>query len=60
MLKYYNTMVVFREIPDEITLAINITNCPCHCKGCHSQFLWEDTGTPLTFNEVENLIEKIL
>lgn len=57
MLKYYNTMVVFREIPDEITLAINITNCPCHCKGCHSQFLWEDTGTPLTFNEVDNLIE---
>ena len=50
-------MVVFREIPDEITLAINITNCPCHCKGCHSQFLWEDTGTPLTFNEVDNLIE---
>ena len=57
MLKYYNTMVVFREIPDEITLAINITNCPCHCKGCHSQFLWEDTGTPLTFNELNNLIE---
>lgn len=57
MLKYYNTMVVFREIPDEITLAVNITNCPCHCKGCHSPFLWKDTGTPLTFNEVNNLIE---
>ena len=57
MLKYYNTMIVLREIPDEITLAINITNCPCHCKGCHSQFLWEDIGTPLTFNEVDNLIE---
>ena len=50
-------MVVFREIPDEITLAVNITNCPCHCKGCHSPFLWKDTGTPLTFNEVNNLIE---
>lgn len=58
MLKYYNEMVVFREIPDEITLAINITNCPCHCNGCHSQFLWEDIGTPLTFNEVDNLIGK--
>ena len=42
MIKYYNAMVVFEEIPNEITLAINITNCPCHCKGCHSQFLWED------------------
>ena len=58
MIKYYNAMVVFEEIPDEITLAINITNCPCHCKGCHSKFLWEDIGTELTFEELERLIEK--
>ena len=58
MLKYYNAMVVFEEIPDEITLAINITNCPCRCKGCHSKFLWEDIGTELTFEELERLIEK--
>ena len=58
MVKYYNAMVVFEEIPDEITLAINITNCPCHCKGCHSQFLWEDVGTELTFEELDKLLEK--
>ena len=58
MLKYYNAMVVFEEIPDEITLAINITNCPCHCKGCHSKFLWEDVGTELTDEELRKLIEK--
>ena len=57
MLKYYNAMVVFEEIPDEITLAINITNCPCHCVGCHSKFLWEDVGTELTFEELERLIK---
>lgn len=57
MVKYYNAMVVFEEIPDEITLAINITNCPCHCPGCHSQFLWEDIGTELTFNELDRLIK---
>lgn len=57
MLKYYNAMVVFREIPDEITLAINITNCPCRCKGCHSNFLWDDVGEPLTFYELSKLIE---
>lgn len=57
MLKYYNAMVVFREIPDEITLAINITNCPCRCKGCHSKFLWDDVGEPLTFYELSKLIE---
>ena len=55
-MKYYNTMVVFEEIPDEITLAINITNCPCKCPGCHSKFLWGDIGTELTFEELERLI----
>ncbi len=58
MLKYYNTMVVFEEIPDEITLAINITNCPCKCPGCHSKFLWEDVGTELTEKELYKLISK--
>ena len=57
MLKYVDTKVVFQEIPDEITLAINISNCPCQCKGCHSPYLAEDIGTELTFNEVKRLIK---
>lgn len=57
MLKYVDTKVVFQEIPDEITLAINISNCPCHCKDCHSPYLAEDIGTELTFNEVKRLIK---
>jgi anaerobic ribonucleoside-triphosphate reductase activating protein len=57
MVKYYNSMVVFEEIPDEITLAINITNCPCHCPDCHSKFLWEDIGTELTNDELDRLIK---
>lgn len=48
MLKYVNTGIVFQEIPDEVTLSINISNCPCHCPGCHSQYLWENIGNPLT------------
>lgn len=56
MVKYYNKMVVFEEIPNEITLAINITNCPCHCKGCHSPFLWKDDGIPLTEEKLDDLI----
>ncbi len=48
MLKYVNTGIVFQEIPDEVTLAINISNCPCHCPGCHSKYLWENIGIPLT------------
>ena len=39
-------------------LAINITNCPCRCPGCHSQFLWEDIGTPLTKEELDRLIDE--
>lgn len=58
MLKYVDTKVTFSEIPDEITLCINISNCPCHCKGCHSSYLAEDIGEPLTVSELKNLIQK--
>lgn len=39
--------IVMQEIPDEITLAINVTGCPYHCVGCHSPHLWEDYGDPV-------------
>jgi anaerobic ribonucleoside-triphosphate reductase activating protein len=58
MLKYADAKVVFAEVPDEVTLAINISNCPCQCKGCHSSYLAQDIGTELTFNEVRKLIKK--
>ena len=57
MLKYFNVMVVFEEVPDEVSLAINITNCPCKCEGCHSQYLWKDIGTKLTTKELGRLID---
>lgn len=58
MLKYVDTKVTFSEVPDEISLCINISNCPCHCKNCHSSYLAQDIGTELTFNEVMKLIKK--
>lgn len=58
MLKYVDTKVTFSEVPDEISLCINISNCPCHCKNCHSSYLAQDIGTELTFNEVRKLIKK--
>ena len=57
MLKYVDTKIVFQEIPDEITLAINISNCPCHCEGCHSPYLAEDIGEPLDLQHLTNLID---
>ncbi|MBR1389507.1 MAG: anaerobic ribonucleoside-triphosphate reductase activating protein [Prevotella sp.] len=58
MLKYVNTGIVFQEIPDEVTLAINISNCPCHCPGCHSHYLWEDIGLPLNTDAVDHFVEE--
>ena len=58
MLKYVDAKVVFAEIPDEITLAINISNCPCHCAGCHSPYLAEDIGEPLDLQHLTDLIDK--
>lgn len=46
-LKYLNYAVTFQEVPDEVSLCINIANCPHHCDGCHSPELREDTGFPL-------------
>lgn len=56
MLKYVNKGVVFQEIPDEVTLAINLSGCPCRCPGCHSSYLWQDIGTPLTPMELEAMV----
>ena len=58
MLKYVNTGIVFQEIPDEVTLAINISGCPCHCPGCHSHYLWEDIGLPLNTDAIDAFINE--
>lgn len=58
MLKYVDTRVVFAEIPDEITLAVNISNCPCKCEGCHSSYLAEDVGNELTEKKIDELITR--
>lgn len=56
-MKYCETEIVFREFPDEITLAINISNCPHRCKGCHSPHLQTDCGKELDENALKELIE---
>ena len=57
MLKYVDTKVVFQEVPNEITLAINISGCPCKCRGCHSPWLWEDVGSILDKESLLSLIK---
>ena len=58
MLKYYNNDIVFQEIPDEVTLAVNLTGCPCHCPGCHSPQLWEDIGDDLDEAVLQKMYEE--
>lgn len=58
MLKYTDTQVTFREIPDEVTLCINISGCPIRCPDCHSKELWEDIGEELTEEKLYSLIEE--
>lgn len=57
-MKYVNSSVVFQEIPDEVTLAINLSNCPCRCPGCHSKFLWQDIGEVLTPLSLEVMLRE--
>ena len=56
-MKYADTAVVFQEVPGEVTLAISLTGCPCRCPGCHSRYLWEDSGRPLTAETVAYMAE---
>lgn len=52
MLRYLWTKEVFQEVPNEMSLAVAISGCKIHCRGCHSRELWEDKGKVL---DVETL-----
>lgn len=57
MIKYVQTIIGFREIPDKVTLCINISNCPNHCIGCHSPELRQNIGTELSNDELYKLVD---
>lgn len=56
MLKFSEAVIGLAEVPDEITLCINISNCPCHCKDCHSAYLAEDIGENLNLSSLRSLL----
>lgn len=58
MIKFTDTQIVFQEIPDEISLGVNISNCTHNCPGCHSPELRQNIGTELDFSAVDRLIEE--
>ena len=58
MLKVASYDIVFQEIPGEVTLALNLSSCPCHCPGCHSPHLAEDIGEVLDEELLDAVIAK--
>ena len=58
MVKVASYDVVFQEIPGELTLALNLSNCPCHCPGCHSPHLAENIGEVLDEELLDGLIAR--
>lgn len=56
MIKFKDSYIVFEEIPDRVSLAVNITNCQNNCIGCHSPELRLNSGEELT----EGIIDKLI
>jgi anaerobic ribonucleoside-triphosphate reductase activating protein len=50
--------IVFQEVPGEVTLALNISECPNRCPGCHSPHLRERTGEPLDDELFDGLLTR--
>jgi anaerobic ribonucleoside-triphosphate reductase activating protein len=58
MLRFLSYNIVFQEVSGEVTLAINLSNCPNRCKGCHSPYLQEDKGDTLDESVIAALLAK--
>ncbi len=58
MLRLASYDIVFQEIPGEVTLALNFSECPNRCPGCHSPHLQGTVGEPLDDELLEGLLER--
>ena len=50
--------VVFQDVPGEVTLSLNLSQCPNCCPGCHSPQLQEDIGYPLDDDMMNDLLDR--
>jgi len=58
VLKIASYDVVFRDVPGEVTLSLNLSQCPNCCPGCHSPQLQEDIGYPLDDDMMNDLLDR--
>lgn len=56
-LKYLGFTVSCQEVPNEISLIVDISGCPHQCEGCHSPQLWKYEGRYIK-DDLLNLINK--
>lgn len=58
-MRYVSRQIVFREIPEEISLSYMISGCGMKCPGCHSADAWSPkAGEELTLARFCGDIEK--
>lgn len=51
--------ITTQDVPDELSLAISMSGCPLHCKGCHSAFTWDaHFGVEMTDELLHKTINK--
>ncbi|MBR6371176.1 MAG: anaerobic ribonucleoside-triphosphate reductase activating protein [Bacteroidaceae bacterium] len=50
--------IVFQDVPGEVTLSLNLSQCPNRCPGCHSPQLQDDIGFPLDDGILDGLLER--
>lgn len=58
MVTYDKYDIVFQEIPNEVSLAFTLKNCPNRCVGCHSEHLRKKEGSVLTSELLKRIIDK--
>ena len=50
--------IAFQDVPGEVTLSLNLSQCPNCCPGCHSPMLQEDIGLLLDDDMLDGLLER--
>lgn len=50
--------IVFQDVPGEVTLSLNLSQCPNRCPGCHSPQLQDDIGLQLDDALLDGLLER--
>ena len=50
--------IVFQDVPGEVTLSLNLSQCPNRCPGCHSPMLQDDIGLLLDDDMLDGLLER--